>query len=181
MPILATCGPCVFSVEETFQSVFLAPVILNLLDKAQNDWDDYDEAYHCNVLIQKILADPRMRLEFHTLRKDGRYIGLVLVTSGQIDTALLFKNAIAIDAAEKALVLNYFHIAPEGRGNGCRWLCDILLPHYKKQGFTAAYLKSSHPKAFSLYERLGSCIGTYQSVSDNKRFARNGKLFKIPL
>ena len=41
------------------------------------------------------------------------------------------------------------------------------------------YLKSSHSKAFSLYQRLGEEIGSYQTLSDNGEFKRTGKIFKI--
>ncbi|QKY68720.1 hypothetical protein [Lentibacillus sp. CBA3610] len=81
----------------------------------------------------------------------------------------------------EVLIFNYFHISQEGRGNGERWLKKVIMPYYKLKEYKAIYLKSSHPKSFSLYSRLGVEIGSYESNSDNHLMTRKGKIFKIPL
>lgn len=181
MPILKQEHDLIFSLESKFEGIYLAPIALNLLDKMTTNWDDYDEVYHAGRLIHKVLQNQTMQMDFHLLKKSGEHVGIVLMTTGKIDTDLFFNNAIAIAANEKPVVLNYFHIAPAGRGNGKKWLVDLLMPHYKSLGCTAIYLKSSHPKAFSLYRALGTEIGAYQSISDNHLHSRAGKIFKIVL
>ncbi|HGM3506378.1 TPA: hypothetical protein ACKOR7_000943 [Clostridioides difficile] len=42
-------------------------------------------------------------------------------------------------------------------------------------------VKSSHPKVFTLYNRLDKCIGEYISRSDNGLYERIGKMFRISL
>lgn len=78
------------------------------------------------------------------------------------------------------VIFNYFHIASEGRGNGSFWLKEVILKYYQGKGMKKAYVKSSHPKVFPLYQRLGSQIGSYTSFSDNQLFERQGKVFELP-
>lgn len=53
------------------------------------------------------------------------------------------------------------------------WFKNII-KYYK-----AIYLKSSHPKVFSMYNRLGKEVGEYSSKSDNDLVEGKGKIFKI--
>lgn len=181
MPTLKQENDLIFSFETEFSSSYLRPIALNLLDKISRGWDDYDEVYHAGRLIHKVLQDPAMKMDFHSLKKFGAHLGTVLMTTGQINLELFFKNTVSIPPTETPVILNYFHIAPEGRGNGKRWLADVLMPYYKALGCSAIYLKSSHPKAFSLYGALGEEIGAYESISDNRLYTRKGKIFKLPL
>ena len=49
------------------------------------------------------------------------------------------------------------------------------------QGYTAVYLKTSHPKAFPLYDRLGTVSGNYTFPSDNGEHMRVGRIYRLPL
>lgn len=167
---------------DTFESSMLTPIIKNLLHKAENEWDDYDEVYHCCHLIEAIRRYPGMKTDFHYIKKGGENIGIGLITHGLIHIPLFFpENFRFSDPRESVLVFNYFHISPEGRGTGGFWLKDIILPHYSGRGFTSLYVKSSHPRVFTLYGRLGENIGEYISRSDNGLQTRPGKIFRIPL
>lgn len=171
-----------YSVADTFDSNMLVPVIRNLLNKAETEWDDYDEVYHCCRLIESVRKNPTMQMDFHYIKKGQDTIGIALITRGIIDTSLFFPKGFHLaDPADSILVLNYFHISTEGRGTGEYWLRDIIIPHYAEKGFISLYVKSSHPKVFSLYGRLGESIASYESESDNGLHHRSGKIFKISL
>ena len=73
------------------------------------------------------------------------------------------------------LFLNYFHISPKAEKWELLVKKLVIIPHYQDK--EDLYLKSSHSKAFSLYQRLGEEIGSYQTLSDNGEFKRNRKDF----
>lgn len=171
-----------YLVSDTFEGSMLVPVIKNILYKAENDWDDYDEVSHCCRLIEAVRKDPDMKMDFHFIKRGEDTIGAGLITYGAIDMQLFFSGAFSFtDPIGNIVIFNYFHIAPEGRGTGEYWLRDIILPHYYGKGFTALYVKSSHPKVFSLYGRLGTVVGEYRGKSDNGLYTRQGKIFRIPI
>jgi len=171
-----------FLVTDRFESHMLGPVIRNLLDKSENDWDDYNEVYHCCRLIETVRRQAGMNMDFHYIRKSHRTVGIGLITHGLINTRMFFPDTFSLaDHPQQILVFNYFHISKEGRGKGEYWLREIILPFYKHKGFAALYVKSSHPKVFSLYRRLGEEIGVYTAASDNNLFSRSGKIFRIPV
>ncbi|MBP1970250.1 hypothetical protein J2Z83_002368 [Virgibacillus natechei] len=182
MEIIGTNNDINFAVTNQFDSKYLNPIILNLLYKANNDWDDYNELYHCCQLIENINRNNNMEVDYHVMIKDKNYIGIALVSRGSIDFNSFFKQPILVsENTNEILIFNYFHICQEGRGNGERWLKEIIMPYYNFKKYKAIYLKSSHPKSFSLYSRLGVEIGSYENNSDNHLMSRKGKIFKIPL
>ncbi len=181
MEIIGTSNGIKFEITREFKSEYLAPIIQNLLYKAEHAWDDYNEVYHCCKLIENVKNNEKMKMDFHVMIKDEKCLGIALVSSGMIDYKLFFKEPIQIQEENKdILIFNYFHIAPEGRGNGEIWLKNIM-QYYKSKHYKAIYLKSSHPKVFSMYNRLGTEIGEYLSCSDNNLFHREGRIFKIAL
>ncbi|MED3728744.1 hypothetical protein HPB58_14500 [Priestia filamentosa] len=182
MKILSKFNGNEFSVSSEFNSNYLIPIIKNLLFKAKKDWDDYDEVYHCCHLIEEVKTRKDMNMDFHIMKRDREHLGIALANTGLLDFNIFFKEPIQVkEDIYDILILNYFHICQEGRGNGERWLRDVIIPYYKTKGYRAIYMKSSHPRAFSMYARLGSEIGGYISYSDNKLFKREGKVFKILL
>ncbi|MFJ8234132.1 hypothetical protein ACIQ34_00140 [Ureibacillus sp. NPDC094379] len=121
-------------------------------------------------------------MDFHLMLRDGKNVGIALVTNGIIDFKTFFKEPLTInDNMNDVLIFNYFHISQEGRGNGQIWFRDIIMPYYKLKKFKTIYVKSSHQKVFSMYSRLGTEIGEYTSNSDHHLFVREGKVFKINL
>jgi hypothetical protein len=182
MKIIQKINDIYFGVTTEFNSKFLTPIIKNLLFKAENEWDDYNEVYHCCKLIESVKKNKDITMDFHVMMRDDKYMGIALVSRGSIDYNVFFKEPIAIsENKNEILIFNYFHISQEGRGNGQTWFRDIIIPYYKSQNFKALYVKSSHPKVFSLYSRLGEGIGEYSGSSDNGLFERKGKIFKISL
>lgn len=169
----------IFSVSDTFEGTMLLPIIKNLQDKAEHGWDDYDEVFHCMQLIHAAEEREDIRMSFHTFHRDGVCYGILLISEGEIGGLPYFKDQLEEELTESAIVLNYFHICPEGRGVGRKWVQLILMPYLKEQGIKKILVKSSHPKAFSLYERLGRQIGEYTSMSDTGKFEREGRIYEL--
>lgn len=175
-------GTLEFLVSDTFDAAMLSPIIQNLLVKAEHGWDDYDEVFHCCQLVEAVRREDSLHMEFHTLRRDGRVVGVGLMTGGQVASPLFFPaHLVPPEHLERLWMFNYFHVAPGARGVGGRWLREVILPYCRAQGGRTVYVKSSHPKVFSLYARLGSEVGRYSTHSDNGLFLRPGKLFRIDL
>ena len=165
-----------FKVSNEFKGEYLGPIIDNLKVKYRDFYDDYDEVYHCNQLVHILKDDPNVNVDYHVMYKYDQCVGLAMVTTGNIDSSKYFDKPV-FEQGANAIVLNYFHISPKARGNGNYWLRNVIIPHYQDK--EDLYLKSSHSKAFSLYQRLGEEIGSYQTLSDNGEFKRTGKIFKI--
>lgn len=169
-------------VTDTFEGNMLVPIIKNMLYKAENDWDDYNEVYHCCQFIEAIRKNPSIKMDFHYIKKGEETIGVGLMTYGEINTLTSFPADFSIpDSIENALAFSYFHVSPEGRGIGEHWLRDIILPYYAEQGFASMYVKSSHPRVYSLYKRLGEHIASYRRENDNGLYHRDGEIFRISL
>jgi len=172
-----------FCVSDSFESRFLLSLVENLKEKLLNDtWDDYNEIYHCCRIIHEFSRTPGLTMDFHTLRRGESLLGMVIITHGSIAPDIYAQHGLHIsDPIHEVALLNYFHIAPEGRGNGTFWIRDIVMPLYADLGYTAFYLKTSHPKVFPLYDRLGAVIGHYTQSSDNMIHQRKGRLYRLPL
>lgn len=172
-----------FCVSDVFESKFLLSLIENMKEKVLNEeWDDYDELHHCCKIIHDFSLQKGVVIDFHTLRRGAEHLGMVMITHGAIDPKIYSGSGLSIsDPLDQVALLCYFHISPAGRGNGTFWLRDIIMPLYADQGYTAIYLKTSHTKAFPLYERLGAVIGNYTFPSDNGVHMRVGRIYRIPL
>lgn len=171
-----------YGVINEFSGQFLVPIIKNVLQKAETNWDDYDEVYHYNKLVQTVQSSQQMVIDFHFIRKEQVVVGIFMATHGKLEHDLFFTTDTKLFSdSDKVVIFNYVHISPDARGLGRHWLKDIILPFYQKSGFTNAFIKSSHPKVFSLYGELGEKVGDYESNSDNNLHKRYGKIFKIEL
>lgn len=127
MEIISENNGINFGVSSEFKIEYLTPIIQNLLFKAENEWDDYNEVYHCCRLIESVKSNENMNMDFHIMKRDGKYLGLALVTSGILDYKMFFKESIHINEQDKeVLIFNYFHISQEGRGNGEMWLKNTV-------------------------------------------------------
>lgn len=79
-----------FGLTTTFKGQLLVPIVKNVLYKAETEWDDYDEVYHCTHLIERIRATGIMKIDFHFIRKNQQIIGVLLATYGDLDYRLFF-------------------------------------------------------------------------------------------
>lgn len=181
--ILASHGDVHFCISQEFHGIYLSPLVDNMKDKLINSsWDDYNEVFHCCRLIHEFSRRPGLVMDFHTMGRGQEYLGLAIISHGNIDPKIYSGSGIHFSEPLKNIILfNYFHISPSGRGNGTFWLRDVIMPWYAKQHYAAMYMKSSHPRAFSLYQRLGAVIGEYSTRSDNGLFERQGRIFRVPL
>ncbi|SNS17113.1 hypothetical protein SAMN05446037_100596 [Anaerovirgula multivorans] len=167
-----------FIVEKGFHIRYLEPILQNMLWKIRNDWDDYNELFHCCCLMESICRTLDTWIDTHFIKKNESIVGVVLIEGGKIDFNKYLKINGNLQKGNNAM-LNYFHIMPEARGNGERWLREVIIPYYKEKGIDNIYLKSSHIRSFSLYQRLGTEVGQYSTKSDNHLYNRGGKIFKI--
>jgi hypothetical protein len=83
--------------------------------------------------------------------------------------------------AKKTIQLTSFHILKKYRGIGTKWLKEEIFQDLINNGYETVIVKSSHYKAFPLYERLGTKIGEYVGISDNKQYQRLGNIYEISL
>lgn len=72
-----------------------------------------------------------------------------------------------------------FYINKNHRGIGNKWLKSIIFPHLNSCNIKNIYVKTSHRKAFSFYEKLGKKIDTYQFPSDHNQYNRIGNIYLI--
>ncbi len=181
--VLYQKGDLEFCFSDRFEGKFLVSLLENMKEKLLNEeWDDYDEFHHCCKIIHDFSQNPRLVMDFHTLRRGDEQLGMVLMTHGAIDRDIYACSGLSIsDPPDQVALLSYFHIVPSGRGNGTFWLRDLIMPFYADQGYTAVYLKTSHPRAFPLYDRLGAVIGNYTFPSDNGEHMRVGRIYRLPL
>lgn len=171
-----------YCVADAFEGNMLTPIMKNMLYKAETEWDDYNEVYHCCQFIEAVRKNPFLNTDFHYVKKDKDTIGIGLMTYGEMNTLTSFPADFNLPGStENVLAFNYFHVSPEGRGIGECWLRDIILPYYAGKGFASVYVKSSHSRVFSLYKRLGESVASYKSESDNGLYQREGKIFRILL
>lgn len=181
--VLFTKDDLEFCVSDTFEGKFLLSLLENMKEKMRSEaWDDYNEVHHCCKIIHEFSQQPGLVMDFHTLRRGEEQLGMVIITHGAIPPEIYGQSGLRItDPIHQVLLLNYFHIAPDGRGNGTFWVRDLIMPMYAEQGYTAVYLKTSHPKAFPLYDRLGAVVGHYTFPSDNALYQRTGRIYRLPL
>mgnify|MGYP003295771438 CR=1 FL=1 len=172
-----------FCVSDTFEGKFLLSLLENMKEKMLNEtWDDYNEVHHCCKMIHEFSQIPGLVMDFHTLRRGEEQLGMVLLTHGAISADIYEQSGLHItDPLHQVVLLNYLHIAPEGRGNGTFWVRDLIMPMYADLGYTAFYLKTSHPRAFPFYDRLGAAIANYTFLSDNGIHQRKGRIYRLPL
>lgn len=172
-----------FCFSDTFEGKFLVSLLENMKEKFLTEaWDDYNEVHHCCKIIHDFSKTPGLVMDFHTLRRGEEQLGMAMMTHGSIDPDIYACSGLSIsDPPHQVVLLSYFHISPAGRGNGTFWLRDLIMPFYADQGYTAVYLKTSHPKAFPLYDRLGAVIGNYTFPSDNGEHMRVGRIYRLPL
>ena len=79
-----------FVVSDVFKGEYLNALIDNLKVKYQNNFDDYNEVYHCNELIHKLQKDPDIKVEYHLMYKDKQCLGIAMISSGKIDSIKFF-------------------------------------------------------------------------------------------
>ena len=119
-------------------------------------------------------------LDIYYLEENNMVIGVIcsLYGSNLINKFLIKNN---INTEKKSAQLSCFHILKDYRGIGNKWLNSEIFKDLKSQGIQEVYIKSSHNKALSLYNRVGEVVGNYIGISDNNLYQRYGYVYKITL
>lgn len=178
--------------EHAFSDIqkYLSPLRQFNEEKARKGMlDDWDEAKHTSDWIKRILKSIQDggndRLTVYYWEEKGSIIGVAfaLINSESIRTTLA-KDGVFPDVESPTLAhLTGFHIleSHRGQGRGSSWLTTEILPDLRAKGVQQLYIRSSHYRALSLYEKLGTKVGNYISVSDSKLYKRYGYIYRIDL
>lgn len=176
--------------EHTFRDLekFLLPAILFGEEKIRKGtYDDWNEAAHTAAWLKKVLRSIQCgdagNLTIYYLEEKGNIIGTAFtLTDSALTLNTLAKDGIDPDNV-KVTHLCCFHIveAHRGKGRGSSWLTGEIFEDLRVQGVKQVYIKSSHHSALPLYERLGTKVGNYISISDSKLYQRYGHIFKVIL
>ena len=133
--------------------------------KLDGSWDDWNEYEHAK---QQLLNQKEPFYAYHIINEDNGIIAVAFFVQN---------NAFP----ENSLQLTAFHVLKQHRGIGMEWLKGKILPELKEKGIEEIYVRSSHPKAFSFYDRLGNVVGGYESDSDSGIYHRTGKIWKVEI
>jgi hypothetical protein len=164
-----------FAVNKVFDIKFLSPVGRYVQWKLENNHcDDYNELYHATKLTEDLKTYTDVWYDTHCLLREGLNIGVLIIVGGDLK-----KLETKYDIKDDSLLLKYFHITEKGNGYGSFWLRSVVIPHYRERGFKHIYVNSSHKDSFPFYRRLGSLIATYELMSDNNLYSREGGCFLI--
>lgn len=165
---------------------YLYPVEEYIKEKNINGmYDDWNELEHTIKWIENVLKSINENngdiLDIYYIEDNNKIIGVVFSLSGN-DNILKFKEENNIKTkTNKIAQLSCFHIIKDYRGIGGKWLINEVLKDLRTQGIEEVYIKSSHNKALSLYDRIGTLVGNYISLSDNKLYQRYGYIYKVDL
>ncbi|MBQ8402620.1 MAG: GNAT family N-acetyltransferase [Clostridia bacterium] len=167
---------------------YLMPVEKFGEEKKQNGcWDDWDEAAHTRQWLEKVLDSINGGngdvLDVWCLEQNGEMAGSAFVLSdSRIVTGTMAKDHIAV-TNEPAAQFTCFHILEKyrSRGLGGKWMTEEIFRDLREQGIRTVYIRSSHHNALPLYERLGTLVGNYISVSDHQIYRRYGYVYAVEL
>lgn len=148
-------------------------------------YDDYNE--YKNMLKwfqdrkQLILNDNKDKVTAYCIKDNKKVIGIVFSVTGYSVEKLIDKHLIKGNENKSACQLTCFHIDKNYRGIGKDFLENYVFEDLKNRKIDIVFIKSSHNKAFSLYERLGEKIGVYFSLSEHQLYRRQGNIYKVQL
>jgi len=164
-----------YVLDTAFDIKYLSPVGHYVQWKLENNrWDDYNELYHATKLTFDYKKHNDIWFDTHCIQRDNQIIGVLLIVGGnlkELETRYTIEN--------KSLLLKYFHITDKSKGYGSFWLKSVIIPNYRQKGYKHIYVNSSHKDSFPFYKRLGSIVATYQQMSDNELYCREGNCFII--
>lgn len=138
------------------------------INNIDDDFNEYNYNKHKFINIGEKIDKKECIIYTYYIKYESNVIGTVFFI---FDRKNKFKN---YDAE-----LCCFYINKNHRGIGYNWIKNDVFPHLKERNINNIYVKSSHSKAFSFYERLGTKIGTYKLKSDNNIYERPGNIYMI--
>lgn len=150
-------------------------------------YDDWNETKHTEDWLKKIISSVQKQgsdqLTIYYKEENEKIIGVAFaLMNSDITLDTLAKDGIVPELKEIAHVTGFHMIeAYRGKGYGSSWLVGEIFDDLRTQGIKQVYIKSSHHQALALYERLGTKVGNYVSISDSKLYQRCGHIYKIDL
>ena len=168
-----------YILDKKFDIKYLLPISHYVQWKLENNfWDDYNELFHATKLTEILKKDVDVWIDSHVFYRNDILTGVLLIVGGKLKK---LETKYFIENEDQSLLLKYFHIIDKGQGFGRYWINSIIIPYYKERGYRHIYVNSSHEKSFPFYKELGSLIASYEQISDNNLYFRNGNCFLINL
>ena len=138
---------------------YLVPVKEYGNEKINNNmYDDWNELEHTTKWIQKIKNSLEQNnediLDIYYLKDKEKIIGVIFVLLGNNLIREFMKENNISSTSKRIAQLSCFHIIKDYRGIGKKWLESEVLKDLREQGIQEVYIKSSHNKALSLYDRI---------------------------
>lgn len=179
MEILLQDNELVYCMTSDFKEKYLLPVQAYVSWKLENDsWDDYNEFFHALRFFSSVRQEQNVWVHTHLILRQEEILGVVFILGGALSQ---IEQRYQIEEEDHALLVKYFHIREKGKGIGTDWFQKLLIPYYRNKRFKRIYLSSSHQQSFPFYQRLGTPIAEYESLSDNGQSLRKGRSFCILL
>ncbi len=148
-------------------------------------YDDYNEYKNSLKWFydrqESILNDRKDNVTAYYIKNNKKVIGIIFSITGCSVTKLIDKHDIKVNKNSNACQLICFHIDKNYRGIGKKFLQNYVFQDLKERNIDTIFIKSSHCRAFSLYEKLGEKVGIYFGLSEHQLYRRQGNVYKIEL
>ena len=146
-------------------------------------YDDYNEYKNSLKWFQdrkqSILDDNKDNVTAYCIKNKSKVIGIIFSVTGYSVTKLMQNHNMKVNNNECQLIC--FHIDKRYRGIGKNFLKDYVFKDLKNRNIDTVYIKSSHHRAFSLYEKLGERVNVYFGLSEHQLYRRQGNIYRIQL
>ena len=146
-------------------------------------YDDYNEYKNSLKWFQDrkqlILNDNKDNVTAYCIKNKNKVIGIIFSVIGDSVTKLTEVHNIKFNDNECQLIC--FHIDKRYRGIGKDFLNNYVFKDLKNRNIDTVFIKSSHYRAFSLYEKLGKRVGVYFGLSEHQLYKRQGNIYRIQL
>lgn len=148
-------------------------------------YDDYNEYENSLKWFkdrkQAILNDKVDNVTAYCIKDNKKIIGIIFSVTGYSVSELVDKYNIEVNKNSNICQLICFHIDKNYRGIGKDFLKNYVFKDLKDRRIDTVFIKSSHYRAFSLYQKLGEKVGVYFGLSEHQLYRRQGNIYKIEL
>ncbi len=148
-------------------------------------YDDYDEYKNSLKWFQDrkelILNENKDNVTAYCIKDNKKVVGIIFSVTGYSVKKLTDRHDIKVDNDSNTCQLICFHIDKNYRGIGKDFLNNYVFRDLKNRDIETVFIKSSHFKAFSLYEKLGKVVGIYFGLSEHKLYKRQGNIYEVKL
>lgn len=153
--------------------------------KRDGMYDDYNEYKNSLKWFQdrkqSILDDNKDIVTAYCIKDNKKVIGIIFSVTGYSVTKLMDRHDMKVDDDSNTCQLICFHIDKNYRGIGKDFLNNYVFKDLKDRKIGTVFIKSSHHRAFSLYEKLGRRVGVYFGLSEHQLYRRQGNIYQVEL